>query len=521
KPPLVYWIQGVSYSIFGVHEFSARLPNALATVGWLAFLYAIALRLGSPRQGLVAVGVLATSLGFFIFSHLIMPEPFLGLFLSAAVWCLIGAWQEPRRRGAWFAGAWAAMACGTMSKGLHGALYPMLIGASCAAIWRDTRPFWKSFFTSRAIWLFLALLVPWYVAIESRFPGVCWDQLVNEQIGHTLDRRYPNDSEPVSSWIFWFEHLGFFLPWTVFLPAAFVEWRAGLMRPRDRFAVRILTLWLIITAVSVAFSARQDYYTMTSWGALALFLALPWSEGRSSRAWILAPIVLLIAAGIGGFFGAAVLEHKLAGLPIQVTPTSERDHITDAIQGFSFGSWLRLMPLMKATGLALAVSGAAAAILIRQERRHAAALVFSLGMLIPLAMACLGLSQMSEFFSLARIASRINPLEAASSRPPLVIYEGDSHEAASLFFYLNGRVCWTGVPLNQDYATRKLGIGLELYLSRAQVRQAWASARPVVLITEELKAPTWTELGNPAQVARSGTRLALANPAAVAALGRP
>ena len=33
KPPLTYWLAATSYSIFGVNEFAARLPSALAGIG--------------------------------------------------------------------------------------------------------------------------------------------------------------------------------------------------------------------------------------------------------------------------------------------------------------------------------------------------------------------------------------------------------------------------------------------------------------------------------------------------------
>ena len=34
KPPLVYWCEVLSMRVFGVNEFGARFPVALATVGW-------------------------------------------------------------------------------------------------------------------------------------------------------------------------------------------------------------------------------------------------------------------------------------------------------------------------------------------------------------------------------------------------------------------------------------------------------------------------------------------------------
>src|ERR1700747_1078840 len=44
KPPLVYWCEALSMSVLGVNEFAARLPVALATVGWFLATGLLALR---------------------------------------------------------------------------------------------------------------------------------------------------------------------------------------------------------------------------------------------------------------------------------------------------------------------------------------------------------------------------------------------------------------------------------------------------------------------------------------------
>jgi predicted membrane-bound mannosyltransferase len=54
KPPLVYWTMLVSTSLLGENEFALRLPNALATVLWIATTYLIARRIGGERFGLAA-----------------------------------------------------------------------------------------------------------------------------------------------------------------------------------------------------------------------------------------------------------------------------------------------------------------------------------------------------------------------------------------------------------------------------------------------------------------------------------
>ena len=34
KPPLLYWLTAISYQLFGVHDWAARLPPALAVHGY-------------------------------------------------------------------------------------------------------------------------------------------------------------------------------------------------------------------------------------------------------------------------------------------------------------------------------------------------------------------------------------------------------------------------------------------------------------------------------------------------------
>ena len=43
KPPLVYWMMAVSYKIFGVHDWAARIPIALSCIGlcWLTAAFGV------------------------------------------------------------------------------------------------------------------------------------------------------------------------------------------------------------------------------------------------------------------------------------------------------------------------------------------------------------------------------------------------------------------------------------------------------------------------------------------------
>jgi hypothetical protein len=61
------------------------------------------------------------------FTHLVQPEPFLACFISLSLWCLIEARLAsiPEEAAPWYFRFWIFLALGTMSKGLHGALWPL------------------------------------------------------------------------------------------------------------------------------------------------------------------------------------------------------------------------------------------------------------------------------------------------------------------------------------------------------------------------------------------------------------
>jgi 4-amino-4-deoxy-L-arabinose transferase-like glycosyltransferase len=54
KPPLIYWCQAISFTLFGENAFAARLPSLLATAvtAWLLFVWCV--RLGSVEIGFSA-----------------------------------------------------------------------------------------------------------------------------------------------------------------------------------------------------------------------------------------------------------------------------------------------------------------------------------------------------------------------------------------------------------------------------------------------------------------------------------
>jgi len=46
KPPLIYWLMGIAYHLFGISEWSARLPSAISATALMCFGFYILYRYG-------------------------------------------------------------------------------------------------------------------------------------------------------------------------------------------------------------------------------------------------------------------------------------------------------------------------------------------------------------------------------------------------------------------------------------------------------------------------------------------
>jgi 4-amino-4-deoxy-L-arabinose transferase-like glycosyltransferase len=515
KPPLVYWALALSFKAFGVNVFAARLPNALACLAWVGATALLGRRVDSWRLGAYAALLLATSFGFFIFGHLIMPEPFLGLCVTLAFWCLLGGVRAPGREAAWLRGAWAFMTLGTLVKGVHGFLYPALALGGAALFSEKFAGVWKRFWTWRRALAFVAAVAPWYLAMEATFPGFLHENFVNEQVGHLLNTRFPPDSRAVPSLIFWGQHLLYFLPWTLFVPAVVWAWR----RPEaheapGHDAARLLWAWIAVTALSVAFSARQDYYTMTCWSAVAVALARPWAreEAVPRRYWVV-PCVLMTLAGLLGVALWPRIDALMAASSVEVDPVVERDTLWNALHGSTFGGWSDFVPLMKAAGAVLLAGGAISVWLAWRRNAAMAARAVALVMIALLVLAARGLALKGEYYSLAAAAAGIQRAAEPGAR---VVCDGEPHLAASLFFYQDRPTLWVNATPAGEFAVRHCGVGAGTFLERRAFRATWHSPEQVFLVVEESSLGEWArELGvepsRLAPVARSGTRVAVAN----------
>ena len=97
KPPLFFWLQATMMNVFGINEFSARLPNALCGIITLIYLYHLGRKLHSHRFGLLWSLAYLGSVTPHLYFRSGIIDPFFNLFIFAGIVNVIFAsWKRER-----------------------------------------------------------------------------------------------------------------------------------------------------------------------------------------------------------------------------------------------------------------------------------------------------------------------------------------------------------------------------------------------------------------------------------------
>src|SRR5882757_4724479 len=110
KAPLPYWLDALSFRIFGFNTFAAHLPQAIGVLLLALLGYHWSRRAWGERAAFyTGLGVL-TSAGVFLFTRFFIPEILLSLFLSAALYCMLHAVEAQEAAGRYAYAVWTLLA---------------------------------------------------------------------------------------------------------------------------------------------------------------------------------------------------------------------------------------------------------------------------------------------------------------------------------------------------------------------------------------------------------------------------
>lgn len=151
KPPLLFWLSSTSFKVFGLHNWSFKLPALLVLALGIFSTYKLAAMWYDRRIAKMASLILGTTQAFLLMSNDVRTDGLLTGFTAYALWQLSAFLQH----GQWkhLLGSSLAVALAMMSKGPIGIVFPGLAVGGHLLLTRD----WRNLFQWK--WLVFLLLV--------------------------------------------------------------------------------------------------------------------------------------------------------------------------------------------------------------------------------------------------------------------------------------------------------------------------------------------------------------------------
>lgn len=248
KPPLLFWLSAISFKVFGIHDWSYRLPSIVFAFLGLYSTHRFAALYHDAVVARIATLMYGCSAAFFLMTNDVRCDTMLTGAVITSAW-LGCAWLESGSR--WYLTGFAiAMSAGMLAKGPIGAMAPMLaVGGQMVATRRWIRVCDPHLIMAAGI--MALVLAPMCIGLYQQhgWHGIrfyFWEQSFGRITG---ENRWRNDST-----ILFFTHeiLWQALPWTLYLMAG---------------------LWSAMRAV-IARRALVEYASLAGAGLVLLALSL-------------------------------------------------------------------------------------------------------------------------------------------------------------------------------------------------------------------------------------------------------
>ncbi|MBI1317685.1 MAG: glycosyltransferase family 39 protein [Candidatus Hydrogenedens sp.] len=287
KPILIYWLQALCVHLFGLSEFSVRLPSGIAAVVWAWLLWRFVRERDGTRTAAWAVFILATAIQVTLIAKAAIADALLNACIAGT---MFGFWKyhETASKKALY-GAFTAMALGALTKG------PIALYVPFATLlvfgWRRGcfRASAKTLFHPGGWALFLAITLPWPILayLDQGWP------LIQAWIFDQTIRRVGGPLEGHGGNIFYYLPvilLGL-MPWTPLFLKQLRRIRPACENELNQY------LWIWLLSVFILFSlmgTKLPHYMIYGYTPVCILMARLLSEQQSVRPMLLAGAVLCV-----------------------------------------------------------------------------------------------------------------------------------------------------------------------------------------------------------------------------------
>lgn len=297
KPPLFYWLTALSLSVFGENAWAARLVSVLSATGLVTCVYLFLRRytnINAARYTALILLIQPFLFGAAHYANLDMLVAFLMCLTVMAGADAVLRHEQLRHDRISILLMYVAAALGFLAKGLIGVVLP----AAILFFWLLGRRQYKTIV--RLLWwpgivLFLLLVLPWMLAMQSKFSDFFQYYIIHQHFQRFLE---PGFNNPHPFWFYIPIILGLTLPWSIQLWRWFYPHgplKPVFLQPAQRIeqvnrpVIRGLMLsWLLV--VLVFFSIPQSKlvgYVIATLPPLAWFIQETFeqriAEGKAAK----------------------------------------------------------------------------------------------------------------------------------------------------------------------------------------------------------------------------------------------
>ena len=270
KPPLLFWLMQLSWSLFGVNEWTARLISPLFALGSTLLSGSVAQKLW-PQRPSIAKNTPFILLGFsfwLIYSTLTMFDMLLAFFVLLAIYSLISLAQKATWQPLFLLGV--AIGGGVLSKGPVVLLHILPV-ALFAPWWRQTSFdtfHWRSWYIKIVIAIFIGAAIALTWAIPAGISGG-EDYRHAIFLGQTSGRLVESFAHKLPFWWYVVRLPLLLLPWLLFAPF----WQGLRQLSLSDHGIRFCIAWIVPVFIAFSFvSGKRIHYLLPLMPALALLL---------------------------------------------------------------------------------------------------------------------------------------------------------------------------------------------------------------------------------------------------------
>ncbi len=297
KPPLLFWASALTFKLFGIHNWSYKLPSILFALLGLWSTFRLTKLYHGREVGVNAALMLGSSLAMVLMTNDVRCDTMLMGCVITAVWC--GAEYLERARWSWLFGASLAIGAGMLTKGPMGLMAPLLALGGHVLLKRK----WSVLRDPRLLLgpLVIGLmLLPMCLGLFEQFGAhglrfFFWEQSFGRLTGENV---WKDDSTPL---FFTHEVLWQLVPWTFFvLGGLFLDLRLlfGSRRVEAKEWIALSGIVLVFTALSLSHFKLPHYlYVIHPLFCIQAAKAIP---RMSSKAWTGTQLTFVAIVLLGG-----------------------------------------------------------------------------------------------------------------------------------------------------------------------------------------------------------------------------